>query len=95
MSTIWDQPQHAGQATDTTSTAPVSGAPDVPTTGTRERQMGTQAGPLLSGAGRGIVGGVPYGETEQERAEALNAQYPFDPGFVKRARAATRQAIGR
>jgi len=95
MTSIWDAPQHPGQATATSSTAPTSGAPAVPTTGGRERIMGTQAGPLFTPAGRGVVGGVPYGQTEQTRAETLNKQHPFAPGFVAKARAATRQALGR
>jgi hypothetical protein len=97
MTSIWDAPQASEQTTQTSSDKgsrnPV--APNVATLGGRERIYGTQTGPLLSSAGRGIVGGVPYGESDQQRVEALNAQYPFNPGFVARARAASRQALGR
>lgn len=93
MSSIWDTPQAPEQTTSTTSDTKPS--PDVATNGARERIYGTQAGPLLSPSGRGIVNGVPYGESEQGRLETLNKMYPFRPQWASRLAAATRKAIGR
>lgn len=92
---IWDRPKTSHSETAEAHTVRPTEGPNVATTGTRERLYGQQAGPLLSSSGRGIVNGVPYGESENDRVEALNAQYPFQPGVVARLRGATRKALGR
>lgn len=57
--------------------------------------FGTQAGPLLTSEGRGVVGGIPYGEQLQSEADALQRQYLFQPGVAARFRALTRKALRR
>lgn len=91
---IWDAPTTSHSQT-AAAHRDTSGAPSVATTGTVERAYGTQAGPLLSAQGRGVRNGIPYGQSEQARVEALNAQYPFQPGVVARLRGASRSALGR
>lgn len=92
---IWDAPKTPHSETDRTHKTS-SALPSAGTVGARERIFGKQAGtPLLTRAGRGVIGGVPYGESANRRAEALNAQYPFQPGVVARLRAATQASLGR
>lgn len=60
--------------------------PGLPITGT---------GTLLTGAGRGVRNGIPYGQ--QLEAEELEVHKPhrFRPGAAAALRAATRKALGR
>lgn len=82
--TIWDVPNP--DETETSQTSPTTGG-SVP--------IADQPGPVLNQQGYGVVGGVPYGETERDRHQSLRDMYPFQPGWVARLRGATRSALGR
>lgn len=73
-----------------------AGGKATPTTEFVDSHMkGTEAGPLLTPEGRGVVNGIPYGEQLQNEARILQHQYRFWPGAARRLRAATRAALRR
>jgi hypothetical protein len=76
-----------------TWTTPVPG--NVATTLPSAHFLGTEAGPLVTPAGRGMVGGVPYGTNLQVELASLRTQYLLRPAAYGALRAATRQALGR
>lgn len=84
-------PGHGGTGTRT----PAGGRSKPKTDDTTTHLYGTEAGPLLTPAGRGVVNGVPYGEQLQDEARILKHQYRFQPGVAKRFRALTKRALGR
>lgn len=94
MASIWDAPATSGADASAPPTMS-SPNPSVPTVPASQRQMGTQAGPLLTRQGRGVKNGVPYGESEQARLQEMNRMYLLRPGWKSRLVAATRTALGR
>ena len=58
--------------------------PSAPTTGTSETVKG-----------RGVVGGKPYGEQLENERRQNATVWRFSPGIARRARAATKRALGR
>lgn len=96
MASIWDTPMVSGSPTtknhEAVSDTTGKGGEVI---GQRERHFGTQAGPRWTGEGYGVKNGVPRGDTEHDRVEALHAQYPFAASGAKRLDAATRKALGR
>lgn len=81
---IWDAPNP--QSTNTQPGESPLGR-DVPIGSVRE--------PLLTGSGRGVKGGVPYGEQLKSEQDDLDAMYRLRPSFGRVLRAATRAALGR
>lgn len=67
--------------------------PSAPTTGTSETVKGF--GTLTGREGRGVVGGKPYGEQLENERRQNATTWRFSPGIARRARAATRKALGR
>lgn len=51
--------------------------------------------PLLTGEGRGVKGGVPYGQQLLAEDKEMARNYKFRPAAAARLRAATRRALGR
>lgn len=66
---------------------------DVPVDQVDVQLMGT--GELLTSEGRGVRGGVPYGEQLETEAREVNAMHRFRPGAASALRAATKRALGR
>jgi hypothetical protein len=50
---------------------------------------------LKIGPGRGIEGGIPYGEQLQKERDEVQKMHGFRPGVAAKVRAATRRALGR
>lgn len=67
--------------------------PSAPTTDTDKTVKGFST--LTRREGRGVVGGRPYGEQLEDERRDMATVYRFSPGFVARARAATRRALRR
>lgn len=89
MSSIWDAPGSPRNE------VPSSGFRSVEMIDPRKRLYGTDAGPLITSEGRGVVNGIPMGEVAQERERALDTQYRYRPDWRRRLAAATDAALSR
>lgn len=90
---IWDTPT-PDTALTPDAPAPVTPGP-VATSDPGAVLFGTQAGPLLSPAGRGVVNGAPYGEALLTERSMVEKMYRLRPQMGGRLLAATRKALGR